>query len=145
MAAKARKRRSPGEGSVWEYRTQARQVRYAIGFTTTAPDGSVRNVTRRRGPGGEKWTTYRDAAKALRDALGQIDKGEWVDPSRQPLGDYLDEWTGRAPARPVHRRQLPQERAASPRAVPRRPCRSAALTAVRIDAHVPPAGGQRSA
>lgn len=93
MATRTRKRRSPGEGSVWEYRTQAGQVRYAIGFTTAAPDGSTRNVTRRRGPGGEKWTTYRDAAKALRDALGQIDKGEWVDPSKQPLGGYLDEWT----------------------------------------------------
>jgi integrase len=59
---------------------------------TVAPDGSTRSVTRRRGPAGEKWTTYRDAAKALRDALAKIDKGEWSDPSKQPLGAYLDEW-----------------------------------------------------
>lgn len=52
----------------------------------------MRSVTGRRGPAGEKWTTYRDAAKALRDALAQIDKGEWADPSKQPTGDYLDEW-----------------------------------------------------
>ena len=63
------RRRSPGEGSVWEYRTSAGQLRYAIGFVTTAPDGSTRSVTRRRGPTGEKWTTHRDAAKALREAL----------------------------------------------------------------------------
>ncbi len=47
---------------------------------------------RRRGPAGEKWTTYRDAAKALREAQAQIDKGEWADPSKQPAGEYLDEW-----------------------------------------------------
>jgi integrase len=92
MTARERKRRTPGEGSVWSYRTKAGQVRYAIGFTTTAPDGTTHSVTRRRGPAGEKWTTYRDAAKALRDALAKIDKGEWADPSRQPAGAYLDEW-----------------------------------------------------
>ena len=41
MAAKARKRRSPGEGSVWPYRTKAGQLRYAIGYVVTAPDGTT--------------------------------------------------------------------------------------------------------
>ena len=54
------------------------------------PVTSIR--ARRRGPAGEKWTTYRDAAKALREAQAQIDKGEWADPSKQPAGEYLDEW-----------------------------------------------------
>jgi len=62
---------------------------------TIAPDGSTRSVTRRRGPNGEKWATYRDAAKTLREALGKADEGEWADPSKQAAGAYLDEWAAR--------------------------------------------------
>ena len=58
----------------------------------TAPDGTHRGITRRVGPNGEKWTTERDAKKALREALTAVDKGEWTDPSKQLLGAYLDEW-----------------------------------------------------
>jgi len=76
-AKRKRRRRSPGEGSVWEYRTKAGQVRYAIGYLVVSPDGSQHAVTRRRGPAGEKWTTYLDASKALRDALAQVERGEW--------------------------------------------------------------------
>jgi integrase len=56
---------------VWPYKTKAGQVRYAIGYLVVSPDGSQRTVTRRRGPAGEKWTTYLDASKALRDALAE--------------------------------------------------------------------------
>jgi hypothetical protein len=67
-------------------------LRYAIAYQVTGADGTVRTVTRRRGPNGERWTTYPAASKALRDALAAVDAGMWADPSRQPLGDYLDEW-----------------------------------------------------
>src|SRR5215831_13326646 len=49
MAPKARKRRSPGEGSVWPYRTKAGQLRYAIGYVRLMPDGTRKAVT--GGPG----------------------------------------------------------------------------------------------
>jgi len=67
-------------------------TRYGIKFQITAEDGTKRAVLRRRGANGEIWTTYTSAAKALREALGKVDKGEWVDPSKQPLGEYLDTW-----------------------------------------------------
>ena len=142
MTARARKRRSPGEGSVWEYSTQAGQVRYAIGYVVTAPDGSTRSVTRRRGPAGEKWTTYRDAAKALRDALGKIDKGEYS--TRRSSRSASTSMSGRpgcawrASTVASYRKNIRLHLKPQLGAVPLR-----SLTTARIDAHVPPAGGVR--
>jgi len=84
MAPKATKRRSPGEGSVWEYSEKNGTERWAIGHPSFG--------TRRRGPNGEKWFTKRAAQQALRDMLTDASRGELVDPSRQPTGDFLDEW-----------------------------------------------------
>jgi integrase len=81
MAPKARKRRSPGEGSVWPYQTMAGE-RWAIGHPSFG--------TRRNASGWGK--TKRTAQQALRDMLTDASRGELVDPSRQPLGAYLDEW-----------------------------------------------------
>jgi integrase len=84
MMAPKRKRRSPGEGSVWPYREKNGTERWAIGHPSFG--------TRRRGPNGEKWFTKKAAQQALRDRLTDTSRGELVNPSRQPLGDYLDEW-----------------------------------------------------
>src|SRR5438876_408666 len=92
MAPPKRRRRSPGEGSVWPYTTKSGEQRYAIGYVLETPDGARRSVTRRRGPHGEKWSTRKEAAAALRVVLTDAGKGEHVDPSRQPLGAYLEEW-----------------------------------------------------
>jgi integrase len=92
VAARERKRRSPGEGSVWLYRTKAGQLRYALGYVRLMPDGTRKAVTRRTGPSGERWTTERDAKRALRQILAAADKGELIDPSRQPVSAYLGEW-----------------------------------------------------
>ena len=54
-AAHARKRRSPGEGSVWEYKERNGTVRYAVGHPSFG--------TRRRGPNGEKWFTKKAARR----------------------------------------------------------------------------------
>lgn len=91
-ARKGARRRTPGTGSVWEYRTKAGEVRYAIGYTAEQPDGSTRSVTRRTGPHGEKWTTRKAATDALEDVRSAIRKGGHVDPSKQQLGKYLEEW-----------------------------------------------------
>jgi hypothetical protein len=67
-------------------------TRYGIKFTIVQDDGTKRSVLRRRGPNNEQWTPYTDASKALRDALGKVDRDEWIDPSKQPLGEWLDTW-----------------------------------------------------
>jgi integrase len=85
MAPKSTKRRSPGEGSVWPYTEKNGTERWAIGHPSLG--------TRRRGPNGEKWLTKRAAQEALRAVLVDASRGELVDPSKQPLGAYLDEWT----------------------------------------------------
>jgi integrase len=84
MAPKSTKRRSPGEGSVWPYQEKNGTERWAIGHPSFG--------TRRRGPNGEKWFTKRAAQQALRAMLVDSSRGELVDPSKQPLGAYLDEW-----------------------------------------------------
>ena len=81
MPAKSTKRRSPGEGSVWPYQTKAGE-RWAIGHPSFG--------TRRNASGWGK--TKRTAQQALRDMLTDASRGELVDPSKQPLGAYLDEW-----------------------------------------------------
>jgi hypothetical protein len=72
-----RKRRSPGEGSVWEYKEKNGTVRFAIGHPNFG--------TRRRGPNGEKWTTRRAAQAALRDMITATERGELTDPANSPL------------------------------------------------------------
>lgn len=87
-----RKRRSPGDGSVWAYRLKSGEQRYAIGYMVELTDGTSRSVTRRVGPHGEKWSTRKQASDALAEVRVAIRKGEHVDPVKQPLGEYLDEW-----------------------------------------------------
>jgi integrase len=94
------RRRSPGDGSVWPYTTKAGEQRYAIGYVVESPSGARRSVTRRRGPHGEKWATRTAAAAALRAILAGADRGEHVDPSRQPVRAYLQEWVSGLRLRP---------------------------------------------
>lgn len=84
MPAPNRKRRSPGEGSVWSYQEKSGRERWAVGHPSFG--------TRRRGPDGEKWFTQRAAQQALRSMLVDASRGELVDPSRQPFGEYLEDW-----------------------------------------------------
>ena len=86
MTAKARKRRSPGEGSAWAYKLKSGAERWAIGYVRLMPDGTRKSVTRRGYP------TKQAALKALRETLTAADKGELVDPSRQLVSAYLEEW-----------------------------------------------------
>jgi len=81
MAPKLAKRRSPGEGSVWAYQTKAGE-RWAIGHPSFG--------TRRNAAGWGK--TKRTAQQALRGMLTDASRGELVDPSRQPVGAYLEQW-----------------------------------------------------
>jgi hypothetical protein len=51
----ARRRRPPGEGSVFEYKTRAGVVRYGIKFDTPSDDGKRHQVMRRRDANGQPW------------------------------------------------------------------------------------------
>lgn len=87
-----RRRRSPGEGGVFEYTTKAGATRWGIKFLVQQPDGSKRQVLRRRGPNGETWTTLKAAQAAIREAMTKVDRQEWAEPSKLLLGVYLEQW-----------------------------------------------------
>jgi len=91
---KTRKRRSPGEGSVFTYQTRAGVTRYGIKFDAPSADGQRRQVMRRRDTNGQPWLTREAAAAALRDALVKAGKGEWIEPSKQPVAEWLETWLG---------------------------------------------------
>ncbi|MHB1593895.1 MAG: site-specific integrase [Streptosporangiaceae bacterium] len=88
----ARRRRPRGEGGVFEYRTAAGAVRFGIKFDLPSPDGRRRQVMRRRDGNGQPWLSRDAAVAALRESLVQSGRGEWIDPSKQPTGEYLATW-----------------------------------------------------
>jgi integrase len=79
------RRRSPGEGGVYPYRVNAGE-RWRYKCTVTRPDGERRVLTR-RGFGSKA-----AASAALRDVLAASARGQFTEPSRQPLGEYLETW-----------------------------------------------------
>jgi integrase len=86
------RRRSPGEGSVFPYKLAGGTERWGIKFVLTLDNGEKKTILRRRDENKQPWLTKTDAQKALRAALGKADRGEWIDPSTQAFGDYLDAW-----------------------------------------------------
>lgn len=88
----ARRRRSPGEGSVFEYKLRDGTVRYGIKFDAPTADGDRKQVLRRRDTNGQPWLDRDSATAALREALVKVGRNEWIDPSRQPLAEYLRTW-----------------------------------------------------
>ena len=87
-----RRRRPRGEGCVFEYQGSDGTVQYGIKHDLPPADGRRRQVMRRRDENGQHWLTREDAANALREAVVKVRKGTWVEPSRQPLGEYLATW-----------------------------------------------------
>jgi integrase len=88
----ARRKRPPGEGSVFEYQTKAGVTRFGIKFDAPSADGRRHQVMRRRDDNGQPWLDRAAAAAALRDALVKTGKGEWIEPSKQPLAEWLETW-----------------------------------------------------
>ena len=87
-----RRRRPRGEGCVFE--SGPRRAKSGSGTVRPAPaaDGRRRQVLRRRDENGQPWLTRQDAANALREAIVKAGKGSWIEPSRQPVGEYLATW-----------------------------------------------------
>ena len=88
----ARRRRPPGEGSVFEYQTAAGVTRFGIKFDAPSADGQRRQVMRRRDVNGQPWLDRDAAVAALREAVVKAGKGDWIEPSKQPVAAYLETW-----------------------------------------------------
>jgi integrase len=85
LSTRRKRRRSPGTGSHWPYKEKNGTQRYAIGFPGIG--------TRRVSSSGEKWYTAKAAEEALTELRVALKRGELVEPSRQPFGEYLDDWS----------------------------------------------------
>lgn len=75
------------KGHVTSYTTRGGQKRWRVRFDgPPAADGT------RRQQSVNGFTRRKDAERALREALGAVEGGTYVAPSRQRLGDYLRMW-----------------------------------------------------
>lgn len=88
------KRRSPGEGGISSYPTGVGE-RWLVTFYVTDPATGARRRRLKRG-----FTTKRAAGAWLRDTLSKVERGDYVDPSKQRLDDYLAEWLDGLRVRP---------------------------------------------
>ena len=79
------RRRQAGEGGISEYMTKA-GPRFLIKFTAQREDGTKRVVLKRG------FKTRRDAAAALREQLGQVDRGTHVAPSKVTVDRHFATW-----------------------------------------------------
>ena len=84
MNAKARKRRSPGEGGCWSYQTKAGE-RFRVKGMVRLPDGTLREVNKRG------FMTKTAGLEWLADAQSAGRKGEFIEPSKQTFGAYGEE------------------------------------------------------
>lgn len=81
MSAKSRKRRSPGEGGCWPYKTKAGE-RFRVAGPVRMPDGTT-GTARKRG-----FLTKADGLAWLQEQQVDGRKGDYVEPSKQKFGDY---------------------------------------------------------
>jgi integrase len=88
----ARRRRPPGEGSIFEYKLKDGTTRYGIKFDAPSGDGGRKQVMRRRDANGQPWPDRDAAAAALREMVVKAGKGDWIEPSKQPVAEYLNTW-----------------------------------------------------
>jgi hypothetical protein len=82
--ARKKKRRSPGEGGCWSYKSKAGE-RWRARGPVTMPDGTTRMVAKRG------FLTKTAGMEWLGDAQSAGRKGEYVEPSKQRFGDYAAE------------------------------------------------------
>ena len=66
MTARARRRRSAGEGGAYPYMTKA-GLRYQVKGPVRMPDSTVKRIDRRTGYNGGTWTTEQAALEWLHD------------------------------------------------------------------------------
>jgi integrase len=81
MAARKTKRRSPGEGGAYPYKTNAGE-RWRVKGLVVLADGTTKEVNKRG------FATKKAGLEWLADAQSAGRKGEYVEPSRQRTGPY---------------------------------------------------------
>lgn len=81
MAARQARRRSPGEGGCWPYKTQAGE-RWRAHGPVTRQDGTIEQVQKKG------FLTKTDGLEWLGDQQAAGRKGEYIAPSKQKLGTY---------------------------------------------------------
>lgn len=75
-------------GTVKKYETKTRGTRWRIVYDAPPdPETGKRRQKQERG-----FATKREAEQRLREILGDVDEGRYVEPSRQRLGEYLRDW-----------------------------------------------------
>jgi integrase len=79
MTARGKKRRSPGEGGCWPYKTKAGE-RWRVAGPVQLPDGTTK-MARKKG-----FATKKEGLDWLGDQQSAGRKGEYVEPSKQTLG-----------------------------------------------------------
>jgi len=79
------RRRQAGEGGISEYQTKA-GPRYLIKYGYTGQDGS-KAVALKRG-----YPTRKAAGEALREQLGNLDRGTHVAPNKVTVGEHMATW-----------------------------------------------------
>lgn len=79
------RRRQAGEGGISEYATKG-GPRFLIKYGYTRQDGSDA-IALKRG-----YTTRKTAAAALREQLGNVDRGTHVAPSKVTVGEHMATW-----------------------------------------------------
>lgn len=83
----AKRRGTPGSGSVGEYRLSGGETQFYYKYTDK---NTGKQVTRRRDEAtGEPFRTKTAAEKAMRAAFKEVDDGVRVTPSKRKLGDFL--------------------------------------------------------
>jgi integrase len=119
MTARTTRRRSPGEGGCWPYRTKAGE-RWRVAGPVTLPDGTT-TMARKKG-----FTTKTDGLAWLGDQQSAGRRGEYVEPSRRTLGSlgaeiidgmrlapqtrasYRKNWRNHVEPYPIARLELPK-------------------------------------
>lgn len=81
MSRPKAKRRSPGEGGAYSYKTAAGE-RWRVKGTVALPDGTAKEVNKRG------FLTKRAALDWLKDTQSSGRKGEYIEPSKQRFGAY---------------------------------------------------------
>jgi integrase len=90
------------EGHIEEYEAHGKRlyrIRYEMPPTFDPETGQLKRRQRRQ----SGYATKKEAAKALREALGRVELGRPVEPSRDPLGKYLTSWLAGLRVRPTTR------------------------------------------
>ena len=75
----ARGRSSNGSGTIYKHKGRAKE--YQVVFTV---DGKRKS--------GGYYSTYAEAAEVLRDFTTSVDKGEYIEPKKMPLSEWLEIW-----------------------------------------------------